>query len=374
MSYLDLLALGAARRVLAALVAAWVSYGAVTLAVLLSVVDGTGSYASAGLAVAAFSVDSGALAPVRGRLVDRLGGRRTLPPLALGYAGSLAALALLRGSAWGAAAAALAAGASAPPLVAATRGVWGVVVPEQALRRAYTLTSVVGDVALVGGPPLAAALTLASPLLALGLCGGAALAAALLLAPLAPRREPASGRLVAAPGFAALLAVSVALGWALGLVEVAVPAAASRWDAAALSGALLACFAAGSVVGGLWFGNRRWRARADRRYLLSVALLALAVAPAAAASSPAALAPVLMLAGLAYGPATVSLFESLDLLAPAAATEGLTWVTTAEAAGSAAGAAVAGVLASRLWPGTPFLLAAGVLAAAALAALAAARR
>src|SRR5205823_6802448 len=70
-----------------------------------------------------------------------------------------------------------------------------------------------------------------------------------------------------------LLAVSVALGIALGLVEVAVPAAATRWGDATYSGILLGMFALGSVGGGLWFGHRHWRRPAEQRYLLAVVAL-----------------------------------------------------------------------------------------------------
>ncbi|MGI8421542.1 MAG: MFS transporter, partial [Gaiellaceae bacterium] len=85
-SYRALLGLPAARRLLAALAFAWLSFGMVGLAVLLAALRASGSYAVAGAAVAAFSVGAGALAPVRGQLVDRRGGRQTLPVLAFGYA------------------------------------------------------------------------------------------------------------------------------------------------------------------------------------------------------------------------------------------------------------------------------------------------
>src|SRR5207237_1276478 len=70
----------ASRRLLVALAAAWLSFGAVGLVVLLVVHRQTGSYTVAGVAVGAFSIGSGVLAPVRGRRVDRRGGRRLLRP------------------------------------------------------------------------------------------------------------------------------------------------------------------------------------------------------------------------------------------------------------------------------------------------------
>jgi predicted MFS family arabinose efflux permease len=167
----------------------------------------------------------------------------------------------------------------------------------------------------------------------------------------------------------ALLAVSVALGTALGLVEVAVLTAATRWDVTAYAGFLLGAFALGSVTGGLWFGRRHWQRPPQQRYLLAVLMLALAVAPPLLAHNPIALAALLLVAGVGYGPATISLFEALDVLAPRKGAEALTWVTTAEALGTAIGAAAAGAASARLGTWAPFAIASVVLAVPASAAL-----
>ena len=82
---------------------------------------------------------------------------------------------------------------------------------------------------------------------------------------------------------------------------------------------------------------------------------------------------ILFLAGLAFGPATVSVFEALDLIVPGAGAEALTWVTTAEAAGSAGGSALAGVLATRSSIAAPFLLGSAATVVAAGAAMVARR-
>jgi hypothetical protein len=158
-----------------------------------------------------------------------------------------------------------------------------------------------------------------------------------------------------------LLAVSIVLGLAQGLVQVTVPAAAGRWGHAALAGPLLAAFASGSVVGALWFGSRAWRAPVIDRYLRCVFVLGVLIAPAALAGGPGTLATLLVLSGLAFGPATISLFETLDAVVPGAGAEALTWVTTAEAAGAAAGSAFAGVLASPSGIDVPFELASVIL-------------
>jgi predicted MFS family arabinose efflux permease len=167
-----------------------------------------------------------------------------------------------------------------------------------------------------------------------------------------------------------LLAVSVVLGGAQGVVIVAVPAAAAHWGRSSLAGPLLALFAAGSVSGALWYGARYWRAGPLHRYLISVLAFGILLAPAALTDDIAQLGTVLFLAGLAFGPATVSLFETLDVIVPGGGAEALTWVTTGEAAGSAAGSALAGVLATRSGIAAPFALAASATVLAAGAALA----
>jgi predicted MFS family arabinose efflux permease len=170
--------------------------------------------------------------------------------------------------------------------------------------------------------------------------------------------------------FAVLVAVETALGMALGLIEVAVPTAATRWGATAYSGLLLAMFALGSLLGGVWFGRRGWRAAAERRYLLAALFLAIALLPPIAATDAVSLAPLLLVAGLAYGPATISLFEALDDLAPSRPTEAFTWITSAAAAGTAAGSAAAGWATTSVGLWAVFGAASAVLGAAAAVGLA----
>jgi MFS family permease len=373
-TYRALVAQPSARRLLAALAVAWLSFGGVSLAVLLAVRSSTGSYAAAGAAVAGFSVGSALLAPARGRLVDRRGGS-VLPALAGGYGAALAVLAALARfdtPAWALAVVSALAGASAPPLVASARGAWSRLVDGALLRRAYAATSAVGDAALIGAPALAGLLCAWSPTAALAVCAVAAPMAALLEAGLVGTDGAGPGSESRRPSgtFAALLAVSVALGASLGLVEVAIPAKATGWGHGALAGVLLGCLAVGSIAGGLIAGRLAASAPPLRRYLLAVLAIGVALLPPLVATGPLVLGALLVLAGIGYGPATVALFECLDDAAGVGATEALTWVTTAEAIGSAAGAAVAGLLVTHVSVGTPFPVAAVVLAVPALIALA----
>lgn len=376
--YLALLARGDTRGLVAALGAGWLSFGMVGLAIFLAAVRGSGSYGLAGIAVAAFALGSGLLAPLRGRILDRRGARPWLPVFAGGYAASLTAfavLATLRSASWTLVLTAALAGASAPPLVASIRALWTRVVERALLRRAYALTAVVGDVGLVAAPAAGGLLFAVAPWLPLGICALAAVGAAAIVTKLPAASAPDGTKRDASaasfpPALRMILAVEVALGVALGLVEVAIPAAASRWGVTSYSGFLLAAFALGSVAGGIWFGRRSWRAVPEHRYLVAAALLAVALVPPVAASSAAVLAPLLLLAGLGYGPATISLFEALDAFAASRATEALTWVTAAGAAGTAAGSAASGWLSADAGSWAPFATAAAILGVAALSGLA----
>ena len=368
-SYLVLLRRAPARRLIYALSAAALSFGMVALTVLLTVERSSGSYRDGGFAVAAFSLMSGVSAPFRGRLVDRRGARTWLPALSLGYCAALVTLDLVAHASGPSRLLVILAGltgATTPPVFASGRAVWPQAVEPELLRHGYAATSLLLDVGQVAGPALASLLFIDSGWIAPVLCGVTGITAALLSL---PTRNPASythaphpmPSLFRSRALAGLLAVSIVLGGAQGLVQVSVPVAAGRWHHGSLAGPLLAAFAVGSVIGAVWFGSRAWKAPVIDRYLRCVLVLGLLIAPAALARGPGSLAPLLLLAGLAFGPATISLFETLDAVVPGAGAEALTWVTTAEAAGSAVGSAVAGLLAARTGVDVPFGLASAIL-------------
>src|SRR4051794_30316184 len=91
-SYAALVGHRPARRLLYALATTTLSYGMLTLTVLLTVERSTGSYRTAGFAVAAWALLAAASAPFRGRLIDRGGARLWLPAMATGYASFLVVL------------------------------------------------------------------------------------------------------------------------------------------------------------------------------------------------------------------------------------------------------------------------------------------
>src|SRR3954447_14876933 len=129
-AYRRLFAEDDARRLGLASALGWLGFGALALAIVLTVQRASGSASVAGIALAGFSLGS-ALAPLRGRLVDRYGVRTALVPMAAASGAALIGLAAAADA--GAADAVLvaltvAAGIFVPPLIASARVVWPAVV------------------------------------------------------------------------------------------------------------------------------------------------------------------------------------------------------------------------------------------------------
>jgi MFS family permease len=350
-AYRSLLAGAAARRLALASVLGWLGFGALSLAIVLSVQHATGSPSASGVALAGFALGSGVLAPARGRLVDFFGPRRALVPFALASGAALLGLALAaeeRAPAGVLVALATFAGLSVPPLIASARVVWPQVVAPEQMPAAHGVQAVLGDLGGVAGPVLAGALAaVASPSGALVACALLPVAGALLLVALPwPERTPRKhrGGALSSPGMRTLVLADVGLYAAWGALEVALPALAGREGAAASAAIPLAAFAAASAVGALVYGTRP--AAAGRRYVLGALALTATLAPLAALSSVWAIAAVLLAAGAAFAAVNVATYALLDEVTPeGTGAEALTWLTTAGAAGMAAGAAAAGALA-----------------------------
>ena len=139
--------------------------------------------------MAAFAGGSAALAPVRGRLVDRRGPRALLVLAPLHAVGFVLVIVGCAGPAWAPVAAAGLAGAVVPPVIATARAAWVEVAGPELAPTAHALNAALGDVAAVAGPALTGATAaLLSPLAALAVLIPGAATAALLVA-LPGRRE-----------------------------------------------------------------------------------------------------------------------------------------------------------------------------------------
>jgi predicted MFS family arabinose efflux permease len=365
--------------------------GMTPLALVLLVRGATGSYAAAGAAAAAYGVAAAAAGPLLGRLADRVGPSRVLLATALAYP---VAVALVLSAVWLAgslgwiAAAAVALGAVLPPLTAALRSVWTDLTdpagPHAALRHpALALETTAFEVVFVVGPMLVGGVVaLASPGVALAVTAVLAVAGtasvALGRATRAWRPHPDRGHVrglgpALAPGMPLLLAVAFGLTFAFGVVGVTIPAFALTRSGASgevVAGVLLGLWGVGSVVGGVWFGTRHFAAPLPTQWGWTMTAVAVNMSALLLAPSVPVMAVLLLVGGLTLAPALIVENALIARIAPLGmVNEAYTWVATIGSGGSAAGAAVAGlVLDSPGGTTAAFALGAAATALAAVAA------
>ncbi|MFJ8820709.1 MFS transporter [Streptomyces sp. NPDC102467] len=338
------------------------SYGTVSLSLMLAAKAATGSYAVAGTVMALFGAAGVFLSPLRARFIDRYGPRRALTPMALGYAALLGVLAAVTWRpgvpGWLLVALALCAGAAMPPLGPTMRTVWSQLLPDRRLlQRAYSLDGVAEELLFVSGPLIVGVLVLFAPA-AFGVALSAALVAAGTLVfvaspavgAVAPtgRRGHREERAKVLGRVGRPVIVTLGVGIALGAADLLVLAFAEdrgRADAAAW---VLAALSAGSAVGGLANGAVDWRRPARSRLTLLSLGLAAALGAAALAPGLLALAGAAACVGLFVAPAlTTAYLIADDAVDPGLRTQAGAWVNTAVNAGSSGGAAGVGLLVGR---------------------------
>jgi len=387
MNYRAVLSTPGALRVFVPSALGRLSLATVTLSCIVLVAQVTGSYAVAGLASGALGLANVVAAPFRARYVDRVGQRTGLRVLALGYAAGAGALvAAASGGAPDLALVVLAAlaGLSAPPVGAAMRMRWRLLVADPAqISRAYSLDAVSEEVVFTLGPVLAGLVMAATvPEAGLVTSGALALVGSFLMTTKAtdppPGAPPVAGRaarsgVLRVRGFVPALLVTASTGIVVGSVSVIVPAQVA--PDTTLAGVLLGALALGSGIGGLTYGARDWRLHARAR------LVALAVAMTLACALLAVLPPVvllalgLVLAGLALAPAMVSGYLVADTLtAEDVRMEAHTWVNTAVNAGEAAAFVLIGLVLDRSTPAWAYVAGAGVAAVLVVAGVGATRK
>jgi predicted MFS family arabinose efflux permease len=339
----------------------------------------TGSYPAAGVAAGAFGIGTAVSAPLAGRSLDRIGQRRVLPLLAAGFCAVLTVLLTSAGHLPAAALAALAAaaGMSRPPIEAGLRALWPRLVPAGALDAAYALDSTLQEIIWIAGPLLLSVLlATGGPRLPLLACAVLSIAGTAVYA-LSPRL-PGAGRRGTRPAgsplrsraLRVLLVAAACYGIGVGVLNLALVAYAAGHGGTAWVGVLVAVWGAGSLAGGLAYGNRRWRVPVQWRAVGCLAAFGAALLLLAAAPGLTVLALLLVVAGLPLSPWLGSLSAAIQrAVAPAAAAEAFTWSFSAITVGTAAGSALGGALIQAADPQAGFLAAGGLCLLGAAAAL-----
>jgi len=349
---------GAPRLVVSVLIGR-IPIGIFSLAIVLLVRQETGSFAQAGAASAAWALGAGLIAPLQGRLVDRFGQPAVLIPSALLNAGAVAAFVLSARAGsptWLLAVFAWLGGAALPPLGACMRSIWADAFADDAGARntAYTFESMLAELFYIVGPAIttllialsspSAALLVAIGLSAVGTIGFAT--GSLSRAWRSAHEARPRGGALAAPGMRTLMLAIVPTGIAFGVLEVAMPAfAVKHGHSAGLAGIFLSSMAVGSLVGGLWYGARRWTGPIVTRFIALEVLFTLALLPLLLADSIGSMVVLMAIAGLALAPSAAAGYLVVDHIAPpGTVTEATTWVMTANVAGGGLGAAIGGVV------------------------------
>lgn len=379
--YRELFAVPGARFFVAAAFVGRMSMAMVGIGIVLLVSAVTGSYGTAGAVSATFALAYAAASPVLGRLADRYGQGRVLPPLVLANLAGMTTLVLcaqLGAPIWTLFPAAAVCGLTSPSMGAMVRARWSHVLragggPDPRLHTAFSFESTADEVIFVAGPMLVTALAtgvhpaggIAATAL-FTLIGGLTLAAQRATEP-PPRPRSHGGGVLAAPGVPVVLAVLLILGALFGAIEVTAIAFAEEQGHKNLAGPLLGIFALGSGAAGLWYGARNWKAPLEQRFRVGLLLLVAALVPLAVITNLYLMMALVFFSGLAVSPTIIPAYGLIESLVPAERlTEGLTWLSTAAGCGVAVGASLAGHVVDAYGTGTAFLfpLGMGVLAAA----------
>lgn len=380
--YRSVLSVPGSFRLLASALFGRLPQGMASLAILLLVRETTHSYVAAGLAVGAYTLANAACAPIQGRLVDRFGQAWVLVPSACAQASLLAGLVVAANA--GAHAAILVvlagmSGAFAPPIAPTVRALLRDVFRDpNVLDSAYALDAVLQEVIWTVGPlVVAVVIAVASPSVAVLLLGfiyviGTSIFVRAPLARGSQRRRSAQerGSALASPDLRTLLMPVAMMGIGLGGIEVGLPSLALHTGSRPASGVLLAVWAVGSMIGGLWYGSRQWQAPLTDRYRTLLFLAIVFSAPLIAARSIPEGLVFSLLAGLTTAPVFSCQYALVSrAVVRGTETEAFTWISAALIGGLAAGTALGGAAIAVDGVSAPFVLATMAYVLAALMAL-----
>lgn len=355
--YQDVLARPGALRFSAAALLARVPMSMVGIGIVLAVSTLYGSYALAGRVSAVYLVAQAVCAPLLGRWVDRYGQARAMrPALLVSTIGIVGLVVAARAHAPEPVldAAAVATGAALVPFGSLVRARWSRALAddEHALHTAYSLESALDEVVFVVGPVAATVLAtsveatagLVVPLVAM-VVGGTWFLAQRATEPAATGRAVGRGEgsVLRSPGMVVLCVVFVAMGAIFGGTDVSTVAFADEAGHKGLAGAVLAMFAAGSLVAGLVYGARRWSSPLHVRFAVGMIALGIGAGLFVLVTTLWVLPLVMFVAGLAIAPTIINGNGLVQqLVAPTRLTEGLVWVTTSLGIGVSVGSSVAG--------------------------------
>jgi MFS family permease len=341
----------------------------------------SGSFGAAGVVAGGLAVGEACGGPQVARLIDRLGQTRILP-LSLTVHGISAAavlvLAISRCPLWTVTVAAVLAGISIPQLGALTAARWTWLLGDSTLlSTAFALESLSNGLAYLVGPVVVAVVStaftpIAGPIVAavMAIGGGCALVVQRGTAPPPAGRPPtrAGAATLRRRGFAVLVVVNVCAGVYFASMQVSVTAFAIDRGAPSAAALLYSISSGASLVAGLAYGLRRWRAGHSTQLFRALVLFGVGCLPVLAVTTVPALAVALVIPGLMIPPVLILAAVLTEALVHRSVlTQAFAWQASASAAGSAAAAAVSGQVVDALGARWGFGLAFAAITVAALA-------
>jgi MFS family permease len=372
-SYVALLRTPGVARIIAAQLTARFPSGMISLGFLLHMEGIFGSYAAAGIVLAATSIGQAISGPLTSRLMGVLGMRRVLITAISICAVALTIIALAQLPLWGYVILGAITGLSYPPIQPAVRTIYPKMVNSRQLTPLFSLDASAQEIIWIAGPVVVTFVgtqisTVAGILLSVVfLIGGGAW---FVLSPEVgrvriPRSKRRFGAVVTRPPVLVTTIVGFLVVGSCAAIEAGV--VASFGEGGAESGIVLGIWAVASLVGGLVFGNLPigpW-ALARRVFVITVG-----ASLAIVAWEFWSLSAALVVAGICLAPALAVMFSAVSASVKFSDTaEAYGWVGTGQLIGAAAGSAIAGFLidgvgaAGAFWASAGFALLAFVVAA-----------
>lgn len=357
--------------------------GMVPFAMLMFLREALGSFALAGSAVGAYFVAMAIVAPINGRIIDRLGPR--IPLAATGIVQPFALVALLVSAKLGLGYAAVlvaaaVSGAFNPPISVLTRSIWRHRFDREEQRRmAFSVDAVLIQLNYTVGPAITAALLTGPGATVAYAVAIVAVVASFVIFVISPapgylKREAHAKRHMLGPLTEPRLLIVYAATFgftvSFGLMEVGYPGFAIALAMPAFGGVLLSINSLGAATGGALYGGMHVKARIERQFAAAMGLMALPLFLHAIIDLPGLFAIVAFFAGAVIAPVIASQLVLVSRLSPAKyATEAFTWGSTFIVCGHGAGIALGGVLVEATGAKSVFAMAGAVMCAMAVLAL-----
>jgi predicted MFS family arabinose efflux permease len=328
------------------------------LALILLISTRTHHYGFAGLLGGAYIIGGAAGNPFGARLVDRHGQGRVLLPLTAVHVAAVIVLVVLTRvhvPDWTYLLPTFVIGFCYLPVGSLVRARWSYALagrPE--LATAYSFESIADEVIFVVGPLIATVIaTQIDPVLGVILAGTLVAVGSLLLArltatepPRHPAGSPARRSVLHQRGMVMVTLASVAMGAIFASAEVTMIAFCGQHGDQALSGAVIACFAFGSGISGLWYGGRTWARPLLARFRLQALIMAVLPWLLFASTRVGVLAACAFVVGFGIAPTLITTFALISrIVDDSALTEGLSWLSTGINVGYGIAAAAVGRIA-----------------------------